>query len=281
MAGKSEVSIGLALSGGATRGMAHIGALKALLDNGIRPDKIAGTSIGALVAALYAFGIPIDKMYEHAVELSWLKVSSFSLSRTGLLSNKPIGELIEYFIDDADIAQALIPLAIVTTDIATGEKVVLREGNVAKAVMASTCVPGIFKPVQFDDRLLVDGYLLENVPVTPLQEMGADIIISVNLSARKRYRIPDGIVDIVLNAFDIAVEANMRRGLPISDVVIEPDLFSILESEIENPAVAFFDEGYTATMSRLPSIKSMLTKKRREKKHPVWHKVKNLLGAST
>ncbi len=275
-----DVSIGVALSGGATRGMAHIGALKALHDNGIHADMIAGTSIGALVAALYAFGIPIEEMYEHAVELNWLKVSSFSLSRTGLLSNKPIGEMVERFIGDADISQASIPLAIVTTDIATGEKVVLREGNVATAVMASTCVPGIFKPVELNDRLLVDGYLLENVPVTPLKEMGADVIISVNLSARKRYRIPDGIFDIVLNAFDIAVDANVRRGLPISDVVIEPDLFSILDSETANPAVAFFDEGYTATMARLQAIKSMLTKKHREKKHPVWHKVKNWLSTS-
>ncbi|RMF60980.1 MAG: patatin [Calditrichaeota bacterium] len=278
----NDLKIGLALSGGATRGMAHLGALKALTENGIFPNAVAGTSIGALVATLYAFQVPLTTMYEHAKELNWLKVSNFTLSRTGLLTNKPIGELIEELIGDVNIEDAPIPLAIVTTDIATGEKVVLREGNAALAVMASTCVPGIFQPIELEGRLLVDGFILENVPITPLMDIQCDMIVAVNLSARKKYRVPDGLLDIVLNALDIAVDANMQKHLPGADILIEPDLFTIMEQEeIEEPYQAFYDEGFHTTMMRIKEIQMLINRYQRKKEPKLWRRFKRFFSPST
>jgi NTE family protein len=146
--------LGLALSGGASRGITHVGVLKAFHDTNVKIDCLSGTSIGALVAALYAFGIPVEDIHRQALEMNWLKISSLKISRSALLSNKVIGEIVENYIGEANIENSPIPLAIVTTDITTGEKVVLRRGNIARAVMASSSIPGIFTPVRIEG----DGY---------------------------------------------------------------------------------------------------------------------------
>lgn len=219
--------VGLALSGGATLGAAHAGVLRALHEAEVPIDYLAGTSIGAVAGALYAFDTPIDEIEEIALEMSWFGISTFSPSRLGLLANRKLGEILSAHIGEPDFADASIPFAVVATDISHGSKVVLREGPVLPAVMASACVPGVFQPIEHGDRLLVDGGLVENLPVAPLQEFGARSIIGVDLNLRREYQRPDDLIDVVLNSIDIAINnaTRLRAGEGI-DLLIAPRLSS-------------------------------------------------------
>jgi NTE family protein len=198
--------IGLALSGGVALGAAHVGVLKALQESEINISYISGTSIGAFIAALYSFRVPVEEIEEIAVNLGWLDVSDFTLSTLGILSNKELGNIITERLSKSNIEDADIPLAIVATDIASGEKVIFYSGDVATAVTASTSIPGIFIPVEQGDRMLVDGGLSEFVPISPLKEMGAGKIIAVDLFANRTYYKPKNLVELLVNAFDIAID---------------------------------------------------------------------------
>jgi NTE family protein len=154
---KKKKNIGLALGGGVVLGAAHIGVLKAIDEFNIKISHIGGTSIGALIAALYAFGISWKDIKSIALELGWFDITGLSLSKYGLLSNKDIGKIITDTLGDVKFEDSNIPLAAIATDISTGNNVVLTKGRVAVGIMASTCIPGVFLPVEINGELLVDG----------------------------------------------------------------------------------------------------------------------------
>ncbi len=183
-----NIKVGLALGGGAVLGAAHIGVLNALEEYGISVNYVAGTSIGALIAAFLAFGKGWQEITEIVKDLNWLDISGISLSQFGLLSNKKLGRLIIENLGDVNFNEAFIPIAMVAMDISTGEKIVLKKGSLAAAIMASTCIPDIFVPVEINGKLLVDGGIVENVPVTTLKDMGADMIIGVDLNAKHTHK---------------------------------------------------------------------------------------------
>lgn len=253
--------LGLALSGGGTRGYAHIGVLQALEDNGIRPDFLSGTSIGAFAAALYAFGVPVKDLREIARDMAPVHVSKLKLSRLALFSNEELGRLIQSKIGKARIEDSPIPLAIVTVDIGNGEKVVLRQGEVAPAVMASNAVPGIYRPITIDGRLLVDGGIAEDVPISPLRPMGADIVVAVSLSAERKYVKPDNIIDVILNAFDVAIDEGTKVQVRAADVLIEPRLsdFPRMDVSRTDELVA---EGYRSAKAAVEKIRYLLEQPR-------------------
>jgi NTE family protein len=236
-------NIGLALGGGAVLGGAHIGVLQALKEKQIRIDYIAGTSIGALVSALYAFGVSCDEMRKMALDLDWLDVSGLSFSKFGILNNEKIGAMVRKLIGDATFSQANIPLAINATDIGTGSKVILRSGSVAKAVMASTAVPGVFIPVEIDGRKLVDGGVLENVPLTALQNMGAEYMIGVDLNASQKFEEPHNVIDVLINTVKTGLISATRLQTIKADLLMEPDLSAY---NLYNPAkiAEIIDKGY-------------------------------------
>lgn len=233
--------IGLALGSGAALGAAHVGVLRALEEHGIRPGAVAGTSIGSLVAALYAFGKSIDEIEEIALSLDWLDISGIKLSKMGLLSNNDLGEILDDTLGDVTFDQAAIKLAVVATDIAKGEKVIIREGNVSDAVKASTCIPVIFEPVEYDGRLLVDGGLIESVPVSALQELGSEFIIAVDVKADRSYKRPDDIIDVLNNSLEIALIHLANLRLEDVDILIQPRL----------GAYSRMDTNHTAEMIQL------------------------------
>ena len=247
----------MALSGGGTRGLAHIGVLQALEDNGIRPDYLSGTSIGAFAAALYAFGVPLQEIRNVGQGMSPVNVSKLKLSRFALFSNEELGRLIQSKIGKARIEDALIPLAIIAADIGTGEKMVLRQGEVAPAVMASNAIPGIYRPIYIDGRMMVDGGIVEDVPISPLRPMGADTIVAVNLSAGRKYRPPEDIIDILLNAFDIAIDEDTRRQIKTADVLIEPQLSDFRRMDVSQ-IDALIAEGYRSTAASVEKIRAAL-----------------------
>jgi NTE family protein len=217
-------NIGLALGGGAVLGSAHIGVLKAIEEYEINISAVSGTSIGAIIGALYAFGKSADEIKEIALDIKWSKLSSLTLSRMGVLSNEKVGKIITDNIGDVDFEDAKIPFSVVATDISTGKRVVLDKGSVKDAVMASSCIPGMFIPVEIEDQLLVDGGLVENVPSKAIKEFDIDKSICINLNAKHSYRKPKGVVEVLLNTFDIMVNRLTDVQLEDADIVIQPDL---------------------------------------------------------
>lgn len=223
---KRRKKIGLALGGGAVLGAAHIGVLKAIEEYRISISYVGGTSIGALVGALFAFGKSWQEIRDVALNMSWTEISALTLSQYALLSNTKLGRLVKETIGDVRFDQAHIPLAMVATDIGSGQKIVMTEGDVASAVMASACIPGIFCPVERNGHLLVDGGLIENVPVSSVIELGAEITIGVNLASRQALKKPENIVGVLTNAFAITFSDATRHHARKSDFLITPDLSS-------------------------------------------------------
>ena len=245
--------IGLALGGGAVLGAAHIGVLKAIEEKGVEIKFITGTSIGAFVAALYAFGKDWNEINDITSELKWMDISSISLSRYSLLSNEKFGALLVEHIGDKKIEESMIPLAIIATDAVSGEKVILKKGSVAQAVMASTCIPGIFKPVVIDDKMLIDGGIVENVPINTLKKLGAKYIIGVDLNANHNYQKPGNILDVLLNSFHFIMQQAAKLQTEDADLLIKPDLSSFDRTDTTQ-IEELMKKGYEDTIKILGEI---------------------------
>ncbi|MDX1674578.1 MAG: patatin-like phospholipase family protein [Longimicrobiales bacterium] len=223
---RSRPTLGLALGGGAVLGFAHIGLLSALDEANVEIDCIAGTSAGAIAAGLYAFGVSPDRLRDLLSPLTWRKVSGFTRTSKGLLTNEPVGELVIDELGDAQIEDAEIPLAVVAADIHTGERIVLRDGPLDLAVRASAAIPGIYTPVAIGDRVLVDGGIVDNVPVEAVRELGAEIAVAATLGDALDFDEVSNLLSVLTNAFLITVNNATRLSLELdrADVVIQPDL---------------------------------------------------------
>ncbi len=245
--------VGLALGGGATLGAAHIGVIRALNEAGIKIDYISGTSIGSLVGAFFAFCKNYDFIQDVALNMSWKDIASISVSKYGLFANTKIEQLIEKHIGKVSFEDSAIPMAFVATDILNGEKVVLNKGSVAKAVAASCCIPGVFHPIELDNRLLVDGGLVENVPVSPLKEMGAEVVIAVDLSSGSAYKKPDNFFDILMNSYQTAMLSKTKMQTQEVDLLITPNLdgFSFIDSDKTEDVIAI---GYNAGKEKIQAL---------------------------
>ena len=173
---------GLALGSGAARGLSHIGVLNALEECGIRIDLLAGTSIGALIGALYASGVPVSRLQQVASELNWRKLAGMlgpSIPTSGLMDSRKVSRFIKELLPVKTFEELNIPLAVTTTDIESGELIVIRQGLLLPAILAAISFPGLFSPVRVGDRFLVDGGLCSPVPTDVVRQMGAEIIIGV------------------------------------------------------------------------------------------------------
>jgi NTE family protein len=180
---RRKPKIGLALGAGSARGWAHIGAIRALEERGVKPDLICGTSVGALVGAFYAAG-QLDKLERWVTGLGWttvLRLMDLSL-RGGLIRGQRLFTLFRTTFEDRDIAELPVPFGAIATELASGREVWLRQGSVLDAVRASCSIPGLFTPVLRNDTLLVDGGLVNPVPVSMCRALGADLVIAVDLS---------------------------------------------------------------------------------------------------
>lgn len=176
--------VGLALGSGSARGWAHIGVIRALSEAGIRADYIAGTSIGALVGAVYASG-EIEALEEVVLQLDWKEIAylfDVVFPKSGLIDGKKVSVFIQNHVKKINIEDLSLPFCAVSTDLTTGDEVAIREGNIIEAVRASISVPGIFTPVKKNRTILVDGGLVNPVPVSVVREMGADFVIAVDLN---------------------------------------------------------------------------------------------------
>lgn len=248
-----QPTLGLALSGGAVLGCAHIGVLQAFDEAGIRVTHLAGTSIGALVAAFYASGYSGKEIQGIAEGLRWSDLARPSPSRLGLLSQDRLRATLGARLGDSKLGDTEIRTAMVATDISTGEKVVLTEGDLIQAASASSCFPGIFIPVELDGRLLVDGGLTEHLPVSPLKAWGVDRIIAVDAFIGMTFQRPRSLVNLIKNAVDIVLVQGSRQVVQDVDLLIAPDLHMFSSTELKDiPGIV--REGYQAAMEALEKL---------------------------
>jgi NTE family protein len=253
------IKIGLALGGGAARGFAHIGVIKVLEAQGLVPDYVAGTSAGAVVGALYAAGSDGFELQKLAHRLDEAKISDWSIPDRGVLK----GESLQQFVNDA-VAQRPLeglkkPFAVVATDLQSGESIVFRTGNTGMAVRASATVPGVFRPVSINGREYVDGGLSSLVPVRAVRQMGADVVIAVDISAHPGSQPIRGTLDILLQTFTIMGQNLARYELKDADVVIRPqvDGFGATDFLARHDAIL---EGEKAAQAALPQIREAIRK---------------------
>ncbi|MEH7075073.1 patatin-like phospholipase family protein [Neobacillus drentensis] len=214
--------IGLALGSGGARGFAHLGVIKALTDAGIPIHLIAGSSMGALVASFYGAGIEMGRLYKLSTAFKRKYFLDFTVPKMGFISGKKVKEFIKVFTHGKNIEDLSIPIGIVATDLLTGEKVVFKTGPVADAVRASISIPGIFVPEKFNGRILVDGGVSDRVPVSVAKEMGADIVIAVDVSRVKRNAEITSIYDVIMQSIDIMQAEIISNREIAASVMIRP-----------------------------------------------------------
>ncbi|MEH7502445.1 patatin-like phospholipase family protein [Neobacillus drentensis] len=214
--------IGLALGSGGARGFAHLGVIKALIDAGIPIHLIAGSSMGALVASFYGAGIDMDRLYKLSTAFKRKYFLDFTVPKMGFISGKKVKEFIKVFTHGKNIEELSIPIGIVATDLLTGEKVVFQTGSVADAVRASISIPGIFVPEKYNGRILVDGGVSDRVPVSVAKEMGADIVIAVDVSRVKRNAEITSIYDVIMQSIDIMQAEIINNREIAASVMIRP-----------------------------------------------------------
>jgi NTE family protein len=258
---KAAPKIALVLGGGAARGFAHIGAIKALEAQGIVPDIIVGTSAGAVVGALYAAGNGGFELQKLAIQMEEGQISDWSLPDRGVIR----GEALQNFINHAIGQRALEKLprlfAAVATDLQSGEAMVFRTGNTGMAVRASSSVPGIFQPVKINGREYVDGGLVSPLPVRAARDMGADFVIAVDISYKPQYGSTYSTIDVLLQTFAIMGQSIGRYELRDADVVIRPQMSGIRATDFQDRHLAVL-EGEKAVAAVLPEIKEKLAKLR-------------------
>lgn len=260
------VKIGLALGGGAARGFAHIGVIKALEAQGIVPDIVVGTSAGSLVGALYASGSNGFALHKLALEMDEAAISDWSVplfaKSSGVLKGEALQNYVNKTLVNASIEKLKIPFGAVATDLNTGQPILFQRGNVGLAVRASSAVPGLFQPVKIGEHSYVDGGLVSPVPVRFAREMGADFVIAVNISAQPDVQSASSSLEVLLQTFAIMGQSINRFELKDADVVIQPGLGSMKGSDFNGRNVAIL-AGEQATTAVMAELKQKL-KARRE-----------------
>lgn len=252
-----KVRAGLALGGGGARGFAHLGVLKAFDENDIDFPIVTGTSVGSLIGSLYSYGVSLEDMIELAKTINEKEIrSSKFFFRPSPAKN--IETLVNKIYGDIQFSDLNKKFALSTVDIRSGEEVVLKEGHLAKAVSASCAVPLIFSPVEWEDYRLVDGGLANVIPSDIARQLGAEIVISVDLNST-RGGGTDSLktLDIFFAVFRIAMKSAAVKGILNSDIIIKPDLKAFKSTKIDN-MTEMIDEGYRATMEAMPQIKELL-----------------------
>ncbi|MBA4383847.1 MAG: hypothetical protein C0410_03865 [Anaerolinea sp.] len=254
--------LGLALSGGATHGAAHIGVLQVLEREGIKPDYVAGTSAGALVGAAYCAGIPLDDLEKLFLSMAWPTLVKFSLIKPlALFDTQPMEEFIKKNIGDCEFKDLNVPFAAISCDIVSGERVVLDKGPVAPCVRASAAIPGLFSPVEINGRLLVDGGVVDNLPVEHVIEMGADFTIGVDVSSpSKRGKRPENPFENLLAMVYIMQERSTSLNRDNCDCFIKPKI-SQFSSWGFGDSEKMIEEGRKAAQAALPQLTRFIPKK--------------------
>jgi len=268
LAGGGEASqvarpkIGLALAGGFARGISHIGVLRVFREAGIPIDCVAGTSVGALIATGFCAGAPLELMEATALQTSFADFGRWTPSWLGLATNQRMEKYAARFTSARDFEELQVPLAISTTDINAGMTVYYSSGPILPALRASCAYPGLFVPIQYDGRTLVDGFLTAPVPVEGALLLGADVVIAIYLESGG-IENPRTAVDIISRSFNIIQGHSEITWRQQADVVIEPDVKSFAWDDFTKTP-ELIEAGKQATLQAMPEILALV---RGEKKN--------------
>lgn len=262
-----KIKIGLALGGGAARGFAHIGVIKALESQGIIPDVVVGTSAGSVVGALYASGNTGFSLQKMALEMDEAGITDWAVplftKTSGVLKGEALQAYINKSVNQMPIEKFKIPFAAVATDLQSGDAVIFQRGNAGVAVRASSSVPSVFQPVKIGERNYVDGGLVAPVPVRFTRDMGADLVIAVNISSQPEAQSANSSMEILLQTFAIMGKRLNFHELKDADVVISPALGAMKGSDFNgrNQAILAGEQAAFAVMSQ---IKTKIKQKREQ-----------------
>lgn len=269
--GEERPKIGLALGGGGARGMAHIGVLRVLEEEDIPVDRIAGTSVGALVGGLYAAGVEVETIERLAADVGWGKLTDLGVSgllnvllREKLLSTRNMEKYLERQIGRKTFEELKIPFACIAADLITGEEILFKSGPVAPAVRASATIPGVFEPMRWRHRYLVDGGIVENVPVSAARNLGGDFVIASFVRGEFADNDPSNVMLVLAQAIHIQGEKLVRRQLGEADLVISPEVGDILTFDLGRWREAM-RKGVGATRGKTPEIRLQLYRRTAEK----------------
>ncbi len=250
--------IGIALGGGFARGFAHLGVLQVLEQNRIPISCIAGTSVGSILGAAYASGAPLARIIATCRTLKFRDIGRWSVSRLGLASNHRLGDLIERVFDSQNFDDLRIPLAVVATDLNTGEPVVLTHGNLVDAIRASCAFPGLFEPVNIGTRCLADGGLVAPVPTVATRSLGAEFVLGVSVGIQDGHRgSPSNVFQVVARAVSAAQKHQLEAWERHADLAIRPDVQSLAWDDFHRADEAI-EAGATVAYRALPRIEKFL-----------------------
>jgi NTE family protein len=251
-------AIGVALGGGFARGIAHVGALKVLEQEGIPISIVAGTSVGALIGAAYCSGVTLQELENMAASIRFSNFARWTLSRCGFASNDRMISFLTRILKVKTFEELRIPLGVTATDFNTGEGVVFHSGSIIDPVRASCAYPGMFLPVQIRGRYMVDGMLSHPVPTRPLREMGADRVLAVHLRGTwANGGAPRHLFDVIGQSFAIAQDAMSSVWRQAADLVIEPDVAGFAYDDFKR-AKDLIRVGEAAMRSAMPEVRKWL-----------------------
>jgi len=259
VAEQKTLKIGLALGGGAARGFAHVGVIAVLEEAGLRPQFVVGTSAGSLVAALYASGKTSAQLQQTALSMEEVAITDWMLPiiGRGMFRGDALARYVNELLQNRLIENMVIPLGIVATDLGSGNAVLFQKGDTGTAVRASSAVPAVFVPVKISGREYVDGGLVSPVPVRFARQMGADLVIAVDISNPPEANTADGTLQILLQTFAIMGRSINQYELALADVVVRPSLVGLKSADFTSRQRAI-DAGRAAMLAALPALKAKL-----------------------
>lgn len=267
--------LGIALSGGGARGLAHIGVLKSLEEAGIQPDYLAGTSMGGVIAAGYASGLSPEELEqianEHSTARKLLRLADPAITTNGLFQGGRLLNFFEQYLNSSTFDDMRIPLTLVAVDLNSGQEVHLREGSITEALRATVSIPGLLAPVERDGQRLVDGGLLNNLPVDVVREMGADVVLAVDVSPptetfsyaqafeNKRFlsRSLGGLLAVLGDSINLLIRQQRKTKLILSppdfllSPTISPDVNAITGYHKAGPLISLGEETTRPILSDL------------------------------
>ena len=263
---KRKLKVGLALGSGGLWGLAHIGVLKVLEENNISIDYIAGSSMGAIIGALYSLNPNVKELEERAFSLTkkdLTKLIDLNIPKVSLIKGDKVRSFLKNLIGNRTFLDTKIPLAIVTTDLKTGKEVVIKEGKLINAIMASISIPGVFPPIKSQEGLLVDGGLINPTPVNIAREMGSDVVIGVDLTMKSKTELKNpNIFQILMRSYEILRTQSTKFNIDENDenlLIIKPNITELRKFKFYE-IQKFIDEGERVAREDLPKIRKLMNK---------------------
>jgi NTE family protein len=259
---KKEPKIALVLGGGSAKGFAHVGVIRVLEQEKIPIHMIVGTSVGSLIGGMYAANPDSFQLEWVAFKIDRNDILDFSISaKMGPVQGVRLEGFVEQNVKIRKIEDTKLPFFPIATDLNTGETVTLEKGSLAKAIHASSSIPGIFVPVSFDNRTLVDGGVTDNVPCDIAKAKGADIIIAVNLQKDIKNNQIDSLIDIIAQSVSIMMRESSKAKMACADVIIEPDTKGVSMFDFSQKK-QLMEEGIKAAKHAVPSIREAIARYR-------------------